>query len=58
MDAFSKLPELAALIGSAPWVQCAEYADAARSPASGSTMWMLRSMPSASLPTAAANVSR
>ena len=28
MDAFSKLPELAALIGSAPWVQCAEYADA------------------------------
>ena len=28
MDAFSKLPELAALIGNAPWVQCAEYADA------------------------------
>lgn len=28
MDAFSKLPELAALIGTAPWVQCAEYADA------------------------------
>ena len=28
MDAFSKLPELAALIGSAPWVQCARYADA------------------------------
>ncbi|MNS57691.1 Ribose operon repressor [compost metagenome] len=27
MDAFSKLPELSALIGSAPWVQCAEYAD-------------------------------
>lgn len=28
MDAFSKLPELSALIGAAPWVQCAEYADA------------------------------
>ena len=27
MDAFSKLPELSALIGNAPWVQCAEYAD-------------------------------
>lgn len=28
MDAFSKLPELAQLIGETPWVQCAEYADA------------------------------
>jgi DNA-binding LacI/PurR family transcriptional regulator len=28
MDAFSKLPELTQLIGEAPWVQCAEYADA------------------------------
>lgn len=28
MDAFSKLPELAHLIGATPWVQCAEYADA------------------------------
>ena len=28
MDAFSRLNELAALIGEAPWVQCAEYADA------------------------------
>lgn len=28
MDAFSRLTELAALIGDAPWVQCAEYADA------------------------------
>ncbi|QLR42171.1 LacI family DNA-binding transcriptional regulator [Enterobacter sp. RHBSTW-00994] len=28
MDAFSKLPELSTLIGNAPWVQCAEYADA------------------------------
>jgi len=28
MDAFSKLPELSHLIASAPWVQCAEYADA------------------------------
>lgn len=28
MDAFSKLPELTAMIGQAPWVQCAEYADA------------------------------
>ncbi|MEG3111752.1 MULTISPECIES: LacI family DNA-binding transcriptional regulator [Pantoea] len=28
MDAFSKLPELAHLIGTTPWVQCAEYADA------------------------------
>lgn len=28
MDAFSKLPELTAVIGDAPWVQCAEYADA------------------------------
>ncbi|AKE58083.1 LacI family DNA-binding transcriptional regulator [Citrobacter farmeri] len=28
MDAFSRLPELAELIGSAAWVQCAEYADA------------------------------
>ena len=27
MDAFSKLPELAQLIGEMPWVQCAEYAD-------------------------------
>lgn len=27
MDAFSRLTELAALIGDAPWVQCAEYAD-------------------------------
>lgn len=27
MDAFCKLPELATLIGDAPWVQCAEYAD-------------------------------
>ncbi|AUV02086.1 LacI family DNA-binding transcriptional regulator [Phytobacter ursingii] len=27
MDASSRLPELATLIGSAPWVQCAEYAD-------------------------------
>ena len=27
MDAFSKLPELAQLIGETPWVQCAEYAD-------------------------------
>lgn len=27
MDAFSKLPELTAMIGQAPWVQCAEYAD-------------------------------
>ena len=28
MDAFSKLPELTLTIGDAPWVQCAEYADA------------------------------
>ena len=28
MDAFTRLTELAALIGDAPWVQCAEYADA------------------------------
>lgn len=28
MDAFSKLPELTTVIGDAPWVQCAEYADA------------------------------
>lgn len=28
MDAFSRLPELTTLIGDAPWVQCAEYADA------------------------------
>ncbi|WNN46113.1 MULTISPECIES: LacI family DNA-binding transcriptional regulator [Winslowiella] len=28
MDAFSKLPELTQLIGTTPWVQCAEYADA------------------------------
>lgn len=28
MDAFSKLPELTTIIGDAPWVQCAEYADA------------------------------
>ncbi|ROP59342.1 LacI family transcriptional regulator [Enterobacter sp. BIGb0383] len=27
MDAFSRLTELATLIGDAPWVQCAEYAD-------------------------------
>jgi len=27
MDAFSKLPELTTMIGQAPWVQCAEYAD-------------------------------
>ncbi|MDF3826510.1 MULTISPECIES: LacI family DNA-binding transcriptional regulator [unclassified Pseudocitrobacter] len=27
MDAFSKLPELKMIIGDAPWVQCAEYAD-------------------------------
>ncbi|WP_338558173.1 LacI family DNA-binding transcriptional regulator [Erwinia sp. E_sp_B04_7] len=27
MDAFSKLPDLARLIGEMPWVQCAEYAD-------------------------------
>lgn len=27
MDAFSKLPELSTMIGDAPWVQCAEYAD-------------------------------
>ena len=27
MDAFSKLPELTTMIGDAPWVQCAEYAD-------------------------------
>ncbi|MGK9175693.1 LacI family DNA-binding transcriptional regulator [Yokenella regensburgei] len=27
MDAFARLPELTTLIGSAPWVQCAEYAD-------------------------------
>nr|WP_318382661.1 LacI family DNA-binding transcriptional regulator [uncultured Enterobacter sp.] len=27
MDAFSKLPELTTMIGEAPWVQCAEYAD-------------------------------
>jgi LacI family repressor for deo operon, udp, cdd, tsx, nupC, and nupG len=28
MDAFNKLPELTHLIGTTPWVQCAEYADA------------------------------
>ncbi|MDU4095127.1 MAG: LacI family DNA-binding transcriptional regulator [Pantoea sp.] len=28
MDAFSKLPDLARMINKAPWVQCAEYADA------------------------------
>jgi LacI family repressor for deo operon, udp, cdd, tsx, nupC, and nupG len=28
MDAFSKLPDLSAMIGQMPWVQCAEYADA------------------------------
>lgn len=28
MDAFSRLPALTTLIGDAPWVQCAEYADA------------------------------
>ncbi len=28
MDAFTRLTELAALIGDAPWVQCSEYADA------------------------------
>ena len=27
MDAFARLPELTTLIGNAPWVQCAEYAD-------------------------------
>lgn len=27
MDAFSRLPELTTMIGQAPWVQCAEYAD-------------------------------
>lgn len=27
MDAFSKLPELSQLIGTAPWVQCAEHDD-------------------------------
>ncbi|MEQ4451254.1 LacI family DNA-binding transcriptional regulator [Kosakonia sp. YIM B13605] len=27
MDACAKLPELATMIGAAPWVQCAEYAD-------------------------------
>lgn len=27
MDAFAKLPELTTMIGNAPWVQCAEYAD-------------------------------
>jgi len=27
MDACAKLPELATMIGTAPWVQCAEYAD-------------------------------
>ncbi|WP_039058868.1 LacI family DNA-binding transcriptional regulator [Enterobacter sp. Bisph1] len=27
MDALARLPELTTLIGSAPWVQCAEYAD-------------------------------
>ncbi|MGY6030549.1 LacI family DNA-binding transcriptional regulator [Phytobacter sp. AG2a] len=27
MDAFARLPELTTLIGRAPWVQCAEYAD-------------------------------
>ena len=58
MDAFSKLPELAALIGSAPWVQCAEYADAGAVSCVGIMMWTLHSMPSASWPTAAASVSR
>ncbi|MEI7253389.1 LacI family DNA-binding transcriptional regulator [Dickeya dadantii] len=29
MDALSRLPELTTMIGDAPWVQCAEYADAA-----------------------------
>ncbi|WP_413732531.1 LacI family DNA-binding transcriptional regulator [Sodalis sp. RH20] len=28
MDAFSTLPDLSAMIGQTPWVQCAEYADA------------------------------
>ena len=28
MDAFTRLPELTTVIGDAPWVQCAEYADA------------------------------
>ncbi|MGL4725305.1 MAG: LacI family DNA-binding transcriptional regulator [Scandinavium sp.] len=28
MDAFANLPELTTVIGDAPWVQCAEYADA------------------------------